>query len=166
MVRKINKFMLVMLFTVLSGCDVIGGTAHRSGTLDNDYKEDPVPQHYANALTLSNYVVKTLIAGQYLFIAENYVDSNFSDHLDEIEIKRLYVQVRKIYGNPKSYMDNQWGFVTRNVEGKKLLFSVKIVEHENRTLHYIITFINDGQFRKMIGISVKERVGVRNPAEL
>jgi hypothetical protein len=161
-----NKFLLVFLVFIFSGCDVEIGAAHRSGTVNNDYKEDTVPKNYENALKASNYIVKALMTEQYAYIAENYVDLTIATNLNENDIRSFYGQVKESYGNPKSYLENQWGFVPKTVEGKNLLFSVKIVEHDNKTLHYIIAFINDGEFSKIINLSIKERHRVRGPTEL
>jgi|GEM_PF-6140208 len=161
-----NKFFSIIFVVILSGCDVGVGSAHRSGTIKNDYKEDVVPKKYANALKVTNYVVQALIAEQYSYITENYVDLSIAKNFNKNEIKSYYDNVKKNYGNATSSLENQWGFVPKTVEGEELIFSVKIVEHENKTLHYIITFVNDGEFRRIIGISIEERNGVRSPTEL
>ena len=161
-----KKILLFLLFISILGCDVSFKRAHRSGTLMNDYIEEPVPEKYEKYLESTNFFMDAYATKQFDFVVENYLDPEFRPELRKEDLESLSGYIDKHAGLYRSYLKGQWGFVPENREGVKMLHSVKIVEHERATMHYIITFSQNSKNHKVIGLTIKERKGVRAPEEL
>jgi len=78
----IDRIFAVLLITFLIlGCDR-SNLGVRSGTLTDDYVEEPLSfavQKYKSALDTSNKIIEKFIEKDYDFIHSNYVDESFQN---------------------------------------------------------------------------------------
>ncbi len=187
---KIKRILLIGVVSVLtlSACNYDTRSSGRSGTYQEDYKENPINKEfvqYKNALTVSNEVVELMKKGDSKTIADDYVLEEIKPLLTDAEIQKVITSAEKKYGKIVGYKPMQWGFEPRIENGKRdksefnkliaekygdkkagrkipILFSVKIVEHEKGLVNYWFQFPSDGKYKKLLGIFYKERKHVRN----
>lgn len=188
LINKSVVALLVAFSLVLSACNYDTRASGRSGTYQDDYLENPIGDdfvQYENALTTSNEVLDLMIAGDSKTIANDYVLEELKPLLTEQEIADVIAKAESQYGKIVGYKPMQWGFEPRVENGKRdksefnrivaekygdkqankkipILFSVKIVEHENALVNYWFQFPSDGEYNKLLGIFYKEKEGVRN----
>ncbi len=189
-ISKIKKLFLVGAVSVLtlSACNYDTRSSGRSGTYQEDYKENPINKEfvqYENALTVSNEIVELMKKGDSKKIADDYVLDELKPLLTEAEVQKVIAEAEKKYGKIIDYKPMQWGFEPRIENGKRdksefnkiiaekygdkkaakkipILFSVKIVEHEKGLVNYWFQFPSDGEYKKILGIFYKKREHVRN----
>jgi len=167
-----NKYSItistVLLMLLLTGCDISITAGNRSGTADNDNVEEPLSNNtkkYENALKVSNEIMDNIISNNFTNIHNNYVHKDMKSTLTEDILKSTYAQAYELLGPIKGYKKMQWGFVPAEENGTDILFSYKLVEHSKDTVNYAFVFYDDGNYEKIIGISVKSFDGIRKPNE-
>lgn len=182
--------MLVSMFTLTSvtACNYDTRSSGRSGTYQDDYLENPINEdfmQYENALTVSNEILDLMMEDNAKAIADNYVLEELKPLLTEDDIQKVINNAEAKYGKIVSYKPMQWGFEPRVENGKRdtsefnkiiaekygdkkaskkvpILFSVKIVQHENALVNYWFQFPADGEYNKILGVFYKEKTGTRN----
>jgi hypothetical protein len=63
-----TRFLVLFLIVGLSGCDLFGTISSRSGTIDDDYVEEPLSggvEKYATALVTSNNILNLISKSKY-----------------------------------------------------------------------------------------------------
>jgi hypothetical protein len=167
--RSIASVTCLFLLALVAGCD--GGVviANRSGTVNDDYVEEPISnrsKRYENALLVSNAVIDKLRSAEYHAIHQEFFDPQFQATLDEPKFIAMMKQVELHLGPIKRYKPMQWGFVPRQEAGKNILYSTKIVEHEKGMMNYFFVFTDDGKYQKLAGIHARVRTGTTLPGQL
>lgn len=178
----------LMMVSTISACNYDTRSSGRSGTYQDDTLENPINEEfveYENALTVSNQVLDLMIAKDSKSIANDYVLEELKPLLGEKEIADLMAKAESRYGKIVGYKPMQWGFEPRVENGKRdksefnriiaekygdkkaakkipILFSVKVVEHENALVNYWFQFPADGEYNSLLGIFYKEKKGTRN----
>ncbi len=161
-----KKIFLVILVMIITGCDASLVTGNRSGSVDDDYIEEPIGQfslQYENALATSNEIVDLLIQKNYKKIHTEYVHQEAKDILSEDVLADLQAKLSSKVGEIKKYKKMQWGFLPATEKGKKLLVSFKIVEHDKLMFNYAFVFEDDGKYKRIVGLQINERKGPRFP---
>lgn len=166
---NLNLTLLVIVLVLLIGCELQLNTGNRSGTIDDDYIAEPIGKYsikYTNALKTSNTVINHLIENEYETIYNDFIHDEMKHILTIESLKNINTQIITAVGPFKNYKKMQWGFVPANENGRDLLFSIKIIEHEKNSLNYSFVFNNDGKYEKLVGLQIKERKGARPPNKL
>lgn len=191
-VKQLNKKQLFSILCasslVLSACNYDTRSSGRSGSYQEDYKENPIRKdflQYKPALTTSNKIIDLMKAGDAKSIAEDYVLEEIKPLLTEKQIAEVMTKAEEKYGKIVSYKPMQWGFEPKVENGKRdksefnkiiaekygdkkankkipILFSVKIVQHEKALVNYWFQFPADGKYDKLLGIFYKQKKGTRN----
>jgi hypothetical protein len=167
--RIVASAISVALLLVGSGCDGEVVIANRSGTVKDDYLEEPISERskkYENALLVSNAVLDKVRSGEYETIYKEFFDPRLRSILDEPKFTAMMKQIEAHFGPMTRYKPMQWGFVPRKEAGEKLLYSVKIVEHEKGAMRCLFVFADDGKYQRVLGFYAKPRTGVAAPGEL
>jgi len=102
---------------------------------------------------------------EYDSIYDNDFDRQLKNMISKEQFRSLMKQVEAMFGSVKRYKKMQWGFYIKELDGKKILHSVKIVEFEKGMAKILFQFNNDGLYQKPIGFYIKERKGVSPPGE-
>jgi hypothetical protein len=169
LLRLIASVSFCTLLVLNSACDSQLVIVDRSGTLDDDYVEEPISarsKKYENALLVSNAVLDKARGGEYRTIYDEFFDARLKSILDEPKFAAMMKQIEGHVGPIKRYKPMQWGFIPRNEAGEKFLYSVKIVEHERGMIRYLFVFADDGHYGKLVGFHAKLRTGIAAPGEL
>jgi len=162
--------LFIITFTINCKANVnIGVLAVRSGNTENDNIEEPLGKlsvKYENALNISNAIIESLIKKDYNKITSNYIQNGYTDQLSASNIQEVMDKAKQSIGDIESYKTMQWGFVSKKVNGNKLLYSIKIMKHQNALVHYLFVFKDDGQYNGIIGFHIKARTGIRKTNEI
>ena len=75
------------------------------------------------------------------------------------ELKALREQVFDAWGPVVEYKPMQWGFATGFENGEDVIYSTKIVVHEDSSGFYILAFPDDGAYREILGFNIRPRNG-------
>lgn len=186
---KFSKIIVLLGCVMLSGCNFDTREAGRSGTYQDDNKENPIREDflvYKPALETSNKVLDLMKAGDSQTIANQYVLDEIKPLLTEKDIKGVIKKAEAKYGKIVSYKPMQWGFEPKVENGKRdksefnrilaekygdgkkaakkipVVFSVKVVQHEKALVNYWFQFPDDMKYDKLLGIFYKEKKGTRN----
>lgn len=157
---------LFILIFIITGCDFKLKAGIRSGTLDDDYIEEPVSKlasQFKNALTTSNSILEKITQNDFLHIQKNYIHKDAKKIITAKAIQGLIIQAKKSAGSIISYKKMQWGFVPVTENKNIFLLSFKIVEHKKGKLNYKFVFKNDGKYKKIIGLYIKSYKSARLP---
>lgn len=189
-IKKLVGAVMVGTLTLstVTACNYDTRSSGRSGTYQDDYLENPINEdflQYEQALVTSNQVLDLMIAKDAKTIADDYVLEEIKPLLTEEDVAKVLKDAEAKYGKIVGYKPMQWGFEPRVENGKRdktefnkiiaekygnkksankipILFSVKIVEHENAMVNYWFQFPSDGEYTKLLGVFYKEKVGTRN----
>ena len=160
---------LAVCLSFISACNFSVYSGERSGTVSDDFIEEPIKERslkYKRALTISNSVIEKIREGKYNDIESLYIRDDMKKALAADVIKLLIDGAIDAMGPIKGYKKMQWGFVPAEENGVDLLFSFKIVQHENGALNYAFVFQDDKKYQKLVGLVIKPRTGTRAPNEL
>lgn len=166
---KRHKKKVVALFLtifVLVACDAKINISNRSGSLDDDYVAEPLSgrsKKYENALNVSNDVIDKIISRNFDSIYSDIFDAQLKSDLDKKKFTSSIAKLESVFGNIKEYKKLQWGFFSGEEDGRKFLYSKKIVEYEKGMVKYLFVFNDDGKYRRIVGLHVEERKGVTPP---
>ena len=166
---KNQSYILVLLVLIIFvGCEIHGSIGGSSGTVDDDYVEEPISKafiKYEKALRTSNNLVEKIIRSEYSDIYENFVKEGMKSQLNEAIIIKACSETVGAMGPILGYKIGQWGFFPINKDGKDYLISNKIIEHKKGLLNYSFMFEDNGKYEKIVGISIMPRKGARRPSE-
>lgn len=167
--KKTTLIILLAIAMFLSGCNIQTNTGIRSGTLKDDYIEEPlskISRQYATALEVSNAILKKIKSKEFESIHTNFVDKSVKGVFTTNDLSTINTQVENLSGPIKNFKKSQWGFIAKQVKTDKFLYSIKIVEHEKGTFNYIFVFKDDGKYKKVVGIHIKHKKGVRQSNQI
>jgi len=161
-----NCLLIATVLLFLSACEISLDVGNRSGTIKDDYIEEPLSKNsikYEAAHQTSNEILNYLQTRNFEKIAQNHVSSEVKQQLNPKNLELLSEQAVHATGKIKNYKKMQWGFVPKEVEGSELLYSIKVVEHEKVKLNYFFVFKKDSDYKKVVGIYIKHIAGARPP---
>ncbi|MEE4245526.1 MAG: hypothetical protein V2I33_08950 [Kangiellaceae bacterium] len=161
-----NLTLILLIITsiiFISSCDSNESLDRRSGTAEDDYIAEPLidaVKQFSPALNASNAFLTAFKARNYDDIYDNLISDELKIQMSkQILITRLSSITTNI-GEIKEYKDLQWSFINFEQDGKSLLGSVKIVEHNDILAKYIFVFDKSQGFDKIVAFSFKVKVGV------
>ena len=167
--QKINLVVGAILISFcFTACDVNTNTAHRSGTINDDYVEEPLSGNsikYAEILETSNHVIELVKAKKYKEIYSSYLDESLKETITEAFVIKSYEDAANAMGEIVEYKEKQWGFRPNLENNTNYIVSYKIVFHEKGRLDYSFAFIENGDHSKITGFAIKPRNKVRLPNE-
>lgn len=168
--NKMKRFMLFALLLIcISGCDVDFNASIRSGNVDDDYVEEPLSafsKKYANALKVSNQAVKSIKNKDYDFLYNTVLSEDLRGLVTKEALEQGIEQTLTKFGEIKEYKEMQWHFIPKDEEIGPVVYSVKIVKHENVDVNYVFVFRNDGEFKNIIAIHSLVKTGVVPPGQI
>ncbi len=150
----------------LSGCNLHVTHASRSGSVTEDYVEEPLSaevQKYEHALEVSNAFLDKLKERDFHTIYESMCGDPIRNAADEHGFAAMVEDFEQGSGAMKSYKPQQWGFVVKTGNAGGFLYSTKIVEYEHGMKRFNFIFVNDGKYEKLSGFNIHERHGVAEP---
>lgn len=159
-------FLVVMI--TLPGCDFSGSISTRSGTLEDDYIEEPLAtsvEQYRTALLTSNNILHLMSQGKFNDIHRIYFSELMKSQMTRAQFRDFMQQIRNSAGPPLRYKEMQWNFFSGSDQGIDLLYSVKIVEHERDKVKYLFIFDKDRPYINLVGFAAKEYQGVSPPGQ-
>lgn len=152
--------LLLAIFIFLQGCDSRVG--HRSGSMDDDYVEEPLSgwsAEYQPALETSNQILALIRDGRCNSMYETFLSDTGKVSIDLESFKSLCDNISSQFGSLSKYKPNQWHFFIWSDESEEYLLSVKIAEHTKTMVNYAFLFPADGPYKKIVGIHLKPRQG-------
>ena len=165
--RKLNY--IVILFAILVvACNVSTTAGNRSGTIDDDYIEEPLSKSakkYAVVLESSNKIIELVKSEKYSEIHNSFVDESMKSIITEQVLETAFSDTKQAMGDVIDYKKMQWGFVSTVKNKLTYVFSYKIIFHEKGRLDYSFGFKEDGDHTKIISFAVKPRSKARMPHE-
>jgi hypothetical protein len=166
--KEIFRLIILLALLALSACDVNRITAHRSGTINDDYVEDALSGNstkYTKILESSNQIIELIKAKKYKKIHASFVDESMKAIISEEFIKKAYQDAVLAMGEIVEYKEKQWGFRPNREGDTNYIVSYKIVIHHKGRLDYSFAFIESGDQTKFFGFAIKPRNKARMPNE-
>jgi len=164
---KIIRISILFSMLMLIACDADVNINARSGSIENDYIEEPLIKlvsRFENALITSNSFVEGVKSNNIDSLYQNLFSKKLRSKVSQEEFKSLITELKATRGEIVQYKKMQWSFIKINgegdLEGKKLIASVKIVKHEKVTMKYLIAFEDDGKFNEIVLINFKKQTSV------
>lgn len=167
MARLQNIFAMLGLVIVLSFASVNAShaglfnfdfTVHiHSGTTEDPYVEEPLVsavKKYETALQTSNNVLELLQNGDYQTMYDVYASDLFKSISSADDVFKYHANYLSGFGAIKAFKPMQWDFKTESAHGRKMLVSRKIVEHERGMFVYVLSFLRDTDYDKIVGFSI------------
>jgi len=161
--------LLAALALLSPGCEFHIDSSHRSGPVNDDYVGEPLTEgvkQYEHALDVCNDFVRRLKKGEFEAIEEDLCAPELRKALGADGLAPLDKDAVAHFGAMKSYKPLQWGFASRVETGRKVLYSVKIVEYEHGKIRFTFIFADDGKYEKVIGIRTRTWTGPLPPGQL
>ena len=161
--------LLAALVLSAPGCEIRFDSSHRSGPLNDDYVGEPLTdgvKQYEHALDVCNDFVRRLKKGEFEAIEADLCAPSLREALGTGKLAALDRDLVAHHGAMKTYKPLQWGFASRVEAGRKLLYSVKIVEYERGKIRFTFVFDDDGKYEKRIGIHWRTWTGPAAPGQL
>jgi hypothetical protein len=167
-VRPTSALVLTWIIALIPSC---GGnthveSTHRSGTVKDDYVEESLSveaKRYEHALEVSNGILQQLQAHESHAVYAERVDALMKSDVPEAMFDGWLREIDEHFGAIKSFKPMQWGFKVWSQNGKDLVCSTKLVEHERGTVRYHFVFWDDGKYEKLVSFYMYERHGVAPP---
>lgn len=162
---QISSLLIAIIF--LCACEVNFDANNRSGTLEDDYVEEPLSnmsQKYGYALQTSNALIERMKSNDLDFIYEKLFSDELRALISREEFQKMINKIHNAKGNIVRFKKMQWGFIPGTANGRSLIRSVKIVEHENGMVKYLVVF-DENKLDKIVGMHFKERDGVSAPGQ-
>ena len=156
---KIYGLVLMTGATFLSGCELSVSSSESSGNEIDDYIEAPVSDSsssFSGALDTSNKFVRFISEGKF-HDAYDLFKEEFKANATEREFREQLEYLSSVSGAMLEYLPQQWGFITYVEEDVPMLYSTKIVVHNEGSFFYIFAFERDGEYDSIAGIQVQPR---------
>ena len=167
---KTHRLLLMLAFVLFIGsCDVNTTSAKRSGTVNDDYISEPLSNEvkkYSAVLNTSNQLIELIKAEKYKVIYDLYVDDSIKSVITKELFEKVYVDAVEAMGNIVEYKEMQWGFLPASDEKYNYIYSYKIVIHEKGRIDYSFAFIDNGNYKKIMGFAIKPRNKARLSNEI
>ena len=159
--RTLGSFRSVMVIILFcgttSGCEFsVSGNSSKG---DNDYFAEPlsdIVNKYGPALDSSNTFITRFDDNKIDLIYGGFTDS-LREGMTVDELRSFREQVIESAGEVSEFLPGQWAFKTGSEDGRDVLYSTKIVIHENIAAYYILVFFDDGVYDKIHGFRVQRR---------
>jgi hypothetical protein len=156
------------ILALVSSCSgsIKVATTHRSGPIDDDYVEEPLSakaRRYEHALEVSNAILQKLQAHDSHSVYLERIDSLMKSEVPESTFEGWIRTIDEHFGSLKSFKPMQWGFKVWSENGKDLVSSTKLVEHERGMVRYHFLFADDGKYETLLGFYMYQRHGVAAP---
>lgn len=159
---SISAFLIMMMMPVAAQAGLFGlemSVSAHSGSRNNPYVEEPLTpmvKKYEDALTTSNGFIEALKNGDYQKAYSDFTDEKFRQKSTVDDLFTYHASAMSSYGQIKEYKPMQWAFKTATMDGEKFVLSRKIVEHEKGRLIYVFTFVRQGPYNQLRGLSILE----------
>ncbi|MFL1456371.1 hypothetical protein ACJO5Y_18170 [Marinobacter sp. GN3S48] len=158
--------LLLAIVILLQGCDSWVG--HRSGSIDDDYIEEPLSgrsAEYQLALETSNQILTMIRDGRCNSVYETFLSDTGRVNIDLGRFRSMCDNINSQFGSLSKYKPNQWHFfiASDEDESEEYLLSIKIAEHKKTMINYAFIFPADGPYKKIVGIHLKPRQGTLMP---
>jgi hypothetical protein len=154
MLRGLIFFAVV--FSV-SSCSLSSNWEIHSGSIDNREVEENLPKKFSKykpQLDFSNTIVDLMISNEYTILYSDFFADEFRQKLEYNDLISAIDNLLLTAGQIESYLPLQWHFIKEPNDGRPILRSIKIVEHQNLKIEYILVFDGDDP-DKIIGISFR-----------
>lgn len=141
------------------GCEADLYVTANSSNEEDDYFEEPVPSKFRRlepALETSNLFIDLLYGGRIDDLYKTF-DQTLRQNVSPDELRTLRQKLLSQFGPVIEYKRSQWGFSSRREIEEDVVYSIKIVVHENSEAFYILRFIDDGNFTKISAFSIQPR---------
>jgi hypothetical protein len=162
----LKAFTLLIALLWLVGCDVNTIKVKRSGSINNDFVEDPMPSDYQEIILTSNAILDLLKKGDFKTINTNFVHATARETISESELTNIFGKLENQVGEIDMYLTSQWGIRPKTKDGVLYTYSIKIVKHQHADMNYFFVFDTALSDSQIIGLYFKEKNGVRSPSEL
>ena len=142
---------------VLSACEFTYSGNSSSG--DNDYFEEPlssIVEKYDPALRSSNLFVSRFGDDQIQALHDS-LSAPLKEAVSIEDIRALHEKIINGAGEVAEFLPQQWAFRTGVENEVDVIYSTKIVFHENTELFYILVFLDDGKYERIHGIKIRNR---------
>lgn len=162
----VAAFTLCLVLAAVSGCAPEVSTSVRSGSVHDDFVEEPLPddvRKYEPVLRVSNTVMEQVLAGDYSTVHRMLVPQ-VAAQLSEAQLQKGLAELHDSLGPVRAYKPMQWGFSFGEHEGIPLIQSTKIVRHEKGDVLYTLVFKRDGSLDQLLGFYAKPRPHKEQPA--
>ena len=159
-------FTVLIVLLCLFGCDVNTVKVKRSGSIDNDFVEDPIPDDYKKVILTSNLIIDLLKKSDFKTINTHFVHETARETITESELANIFDQLEKQIGAIDIYLTSQWGIRPKSRDGVLYTYSVKIVKHQNAYMNYFFVFDLALSDSEIVGLYFKKKNGIRSPSEL
>ena len=160
-----TRSITIILVMLLSGCsDSVSytsrATTNNSSQGNLEYFEEPISeksQKYIAALQLSNEAVDALAEGRFSDV-HNLLNDELAATISEERLAEIYTEYCNQSGVYKEHLPMQWGFTWLTEKNEKVVYSTKIVVHENFRVFYHFRFADDGEFARISGLHFKSQL--------
>ena len=145
----------------LAACGMEFTEKNNSSLGDDDYFEEPISdrsKRFTPALETSNLFVERFSDGQ-LSEARELFDEGLRDAVTLEDLASLHSQVLTNFGEFVEFKPMQWGFTSLREENQKVVYSTKIVIHEDSGAFYILRFQENSGYKTISGLHIQPRVG-------
>jgi hypothetical protein len=162
--RKTHLLESVLLASAVSlvpGCDIQTTVSARSGTLKDDYVEEPLAENtrkYAAALDTSNKLLELFSEENYETLYDDYGTNEFKASTSRQQLEAFHSGITEKLGPITGYKPMQWDFESSQVVEKPVIVSTKIVQHQKGKLKYRFVFKEGSAFKKVITLKVDSYV--------
>ena len=95
-----------------------------------------------------------MISNEYTILYNDFISDEFRQTLEYNDLISAIDNLLLTAGQIESYLPLQWHFIKEPNDGRPILRSIKIVEHQNLKIEYILVF-DGGDPDKLIGISFR-----------
>lgn len=167
-----NSLAVLVMALLLGACGEVSEVFEqsvRSGHVSNEYVEAPLSdkaKKYEMALTTSNQFMQLWQQQDYQTIHDTLIDPGVQDILTVDKLRDIAENVTQSYGSFVKYKPMQWAFEPKRAKKEYFLFSIKTVEYEKGRMNYLLQFLLDGGFHKIIGVYVRETPTLRAPGQI
>lgn len=163
-----GKILLFVVTGLIAACDVSFNFANRSGSMEDDYVEEPLSgmaEEYAPILDRSNRIIEAIQEKDIAYLYSEAFDEELVGIISREDFLKTLSAIENEAGTIKSYKPMQWHMFLGKDRGRKLIKSVKIVEHENFMVNYLFVFDYNFDNPKLLGFFFKSRQGVLTPGQ-
>ena len=137
-------------FTCLGIDDVVGENPANEKLVFDHYFLEPGLLHLAHMLDGNALVL---------------LDNELAAEISELRLAEVYSEFGNLSGAYKEHLPMQWGFTWLTENNDKVVYSTKIVVHENFRVFYHLKFANDGKFERISSIHFKSQLNNETVSE-
>ena len=161
--NDMNRLVFLFLIVALTSCDFDVNVNSRSGSMEDDYVEEPLigsVKKYDKALSTSNLFIDEIKLNNLSLTYESFFSESLRSTISLNQFENFIHQLVSERGKILAYKPMQWNFIKLEQDGKNYIASVKIVEHENVLMKYLVAFDANGPFDEIVYLNFKRKTGV------